>query len=389
MPADPPAAHAARAGTAAGSPPAQCHEMSCFVMRGPPPPGCAAGALAAGASLAAGFAARAGRGSVTVIRASSFGARGGTGVPVLRAFRVCGRAGPRARFAAARFARLTARARRRTPFSSCRTRPSPSCPDSFRGPGTVGRGPLRNCHEMSCDVMEARCGLLLFALLALPLPFAPCPVFERVRRRSVTLPSRLAGGVGGGPLGECRPSPGCARRFRWRESGPSPGLPRKRGGGGFGRLAAGLRRQFGTGIVHSHACLLPGKAKGGTGCPCFARVSRGRGCAGRGRAYRGGAVRAPDCPRETADAPRPSVPAGVFFAAPAIAFCRKAERRPPGEPPLSTFILHHLGESQVHSGTKNENIGDFSWTADGMEARRSSSRQARDKSGHDGGVVQA
>ena len=91
------------------------------------------------------------------------------GVPVLRAFRVCVPAGPGARIAAARFARVIARARRR------------------------GRGPLRKCHEMSCDVMEARGGLLLFALFALPLPFAPCSESGRVRRRSVALPSRLAG----------------------------------------------------------------------------------------------------------------------------------------------------------------------------------------------------
>ena len=91
-----------------------------------------------------------------------------------------------------------------------------------------------------------------------------------------------------------------------------------------------------------------------------------RGC---GWAYRGGAARARDCPRETAGAPRPSVPAGVFFAAPAIAFCRNAERRPPGEPPLSTFILHHPGESQVPQGTENENVGDFSRNTSGNEGR--------------------
>ncbi len=63
-----------------------------FCHAGLSPPGCAAGASAAGAGLAAGFAARPGRGSVAVMRAS-FGAKGGTGVPVLRAFRVRARAG--------------------------------------------------------------------------------------------------------------------------------------------------------------------------------------------------------------------------------------------------------------------------------------------------------
>ena len=72
---------------------------------------------------------------------------------------------------------------------------------------------------------------------------------------------------------------------------------------------------------------LPPPACGGSlFCARFACA----GVRGRGRAYRGGAVRAPDCPRETADAPRPSAPAGVFFAAPAAFLRRKAERRPPG-----------------------------------------------------------
>ena len=114
-------------------------------------------------------------------------------------------------------------------------------------------------------------------------------------------------------------------------------------------------------IGFGHRCLLRGKGRDGRSL--FRAPLRGRAGGGRGRAYRGGAVRARDCPRETAGAPRPSVPAGVFFAAPAIAFCRNAERRPPGEPPLSTFILHHTGESQASSGTKNENSGDFSSTA--------------------------
>ena len=51
---------------------------------------------------------------------------------------------------------------------------------------------------------------------------------------------------------------------------------------------------------------------------------------GRGRAYRGGAARAPDCARETPDAPRPSVPAGVFFAAPSRRFLQKKPKGGPG-----------------------------------------------------------
>ena len=45
--------------------------------------------------------------------------------------------------------------------------------------------------------------------------------------------------------------------------------------------------------------------------PCFARILRARLCR-RGRAYRGGAARAPDCARETQDALRLSAESGSF-----------------------------------------------------------------------------
>ena len=61
-------------------------------------------------------------------------------------------------------------------------------------------------------------------------------------------------------------------------------------------------------------------------------------------------------------------PPGSFSRPQPVAFCRKAERRPQ-EPPLSTFILHHMGESQVPQGTENENAGDVSWNASGNEGR--------------------
>ena len=105
-------------------------------------------------------------------------------------------------------------------------------------------------------------------------------------------------------------------------------------------------------VSSSRSRFVPSPACAG-GIP-FPRVSRAR-VRGRGRAYRGGAARAPDCARETADAPRPSVPAGVFFEAPAVAFCRNAERRP-RKPPLSTFILHHMGENQAPDGSIMKNF---------------------------------
>ena len=236
--------------------------------------------------------------------------KGRDGRPRFARNRAGGRAGPRVRIAAARFARLIARARRRE---------GDPC------------GNVMKCHEMSCDVMEACCGLFLFAPFAAAPAFAPCAVFGRVRRRSVTGPCRASGGG------------------LWLAAGLAAGAGRK--------SVAVIRASFG-----------PGAGRGVPASRAF-RVCGRAGVRGRGRAYRGGAVRARDCPRETAHAPRPSVPAGVFFAAPAIAFCRNAEGRP-RKPPLSTFILSHFASGQAPSGTKNENAGDFPWNASGNEDRK-------------------
>ena len=102
-----------------------------FRHAGPPPPGCAARAPAAGASLAASIAASSGRGSVAVIGAS-FRAKGGTECPCfarVSPVRACGGAG--GRIAAARFAHVIARARRHTHLA----RPFP--PGSFSRPQPV------------------------------------------------------------------------------------------------------------------------------------------------------------------------------------------------------------------------------------------------------------
>ena len=169
--------------------------------------------------------------------------------------------------------------------------------------------------------------------------------------------SRLAGGPLG-VTGLCRAAPAASAGAK---AGPHPASP-ARGGGRVARRRASPRGRGSVAVIRASF-----QAKDGTGCPCFARVSRVRACGAAG-AYRGGAVRARDCPRETAHAPRPSVPAGVFFAAPASRFLQKRRKAAPGEPPLSTFILHHLGESQAQQGTKNENGGDFSWNAGGAGA---------------------
>ena len=99
------------------------------------------------------------------------------------------------------------------------------------------------------------------------------------------------------------------------------------------------------------------RAAAGLGAPnggtLFARVSCLRARA-RPRASCAGAVRAPDCARETADAPVPSPPAG-FFSAPAALLRRKAERRPQG-----TASLHPLYTTFSSVKPLEENFFKFS-----------------------------
>ena len=121
------------------------------------------------------------------------------------------------------------------------------------------------------------------------------------------------------------------------------GLSRRPTRPGLRRRASALRPVSppGRGGSRLRPSVPPSRQRAGRGVPVSRAIARA--CArGRGRAFRGGAVRARDCPRETAHAPRPSVPAGVFFAAPASRFLQKRRKAAPGEPPLSTFILHHI-----------------------------------------------
>ena len=125
----------------------------------------------------------------------------------------------------------------------------------------------------------------------------------------------------------------------------------------------------------SRSCVPPSRQRAVQGCPCFARVSRGCACAGAG-----GRIAAARLARLIARARRRAhlarrFPPGSFSRPPAVAFCRKAERRP-RKPPLSTFILHHTAKCQAHTGTENETAGDFSSDASGMEARIDALRPA-------------
>ena len=92
------------------------------------------------------------------------------------------------------------------------------------------------------------------------------------------------------------------------------------------RLRRGLRRRRSVAVIGAS---FQAKQRAGRGVP-VSRAFAGARVRGRGRAYRGGAVRARDCPRETAGAPRPSVPAGVFFAAPSQSLSAEKPKGGPG-----------------------------------------------------------
>ncbi len=129
------------------------------------------------------------------------------------------------------------------------------------------------------------------------------------------------------------------------------------------------------------------------------RVSCAGGCAG-GRAYRGGAVCARDCPRARARGSGPGTgrtpPACSRrgFCGPQPCFLQKAERRS-REPPFSAPILHHSSGSQAISGTKNDNTGLLSHNSLTQRGNirfsirrfvpsRNGGTEDRDKSAHDG-----
>ena len=147
----------------------------------------------------------------------------------------------------------------------------------------------RTCHEMSCFVMRAGrtpCDVSWNVMICMRMVHVPClvpawsgrfgrvlPVFHPVSRvlrlrhglsfRSIFVPFF--------------PSPRRTRRtLQMAALAPPPGCPERRD-------------------------------------PSFARILRGRACA-RPRAFRGGAVRAPDCARETQGAPLPCVSQGFFRA---------------------------------------------------------------------------
>ncbi len=140
------------------------------------------------------------------------------------------------------------------------------------------------CHDLSCFVMGPASAPVVCAgpavvRHALQLPFRPRSRTPRCRR-SVPLPRIMRARVS--RRRACAPACAMGGRGdmrRRRRAGTGSGR-----GDGWGSVAV-IGASFG--------------AKGGTGGPCFARIVRGW-VRGRGRAYRGGAVRAPDCPHARA-----------------------------------------------------------------------------------------
>ncbi len=156
-------------------------------------------------------------------------------------------------------------------------------------------------------------------------------------------------------LPEARPFPAHdARAFR----GGAPVRPRARGGGG-GPCGQRRRRSGSGSFMVIRASL---GAKGGTGGPCFAHIVRR--CV-RGRAYRGGAVRAPDCPRARARGDRPGrgrtlpVRSRRGDCGPPAMLSAEKRNGGPGSRLSLMPILHHFAVSQAISGTKMKTLDSF------------------------------
>ena len=188
---------------------------------------------------------------------------------------------------------------------------------------------------------------------------APCPTRRPGPRAGAQLRSSLQPriGVRGRPRRLSLFSTGCGGvgSQRWAPASPLGGGDRRGPGRRWERLrhrfrstTVGIRPSFRDGfrgvlpvssvfasfawVLSSRSRFVPSPACAG-GVPFPRAIARA--CVrGRGRAYRGGAARAPDCARETADAPRPSVPAGVFFAAPSHRFLQKSRKAAPEAAPL-------------------------------------------------------
>ena len=92
-------------------------------------------------------------------------------------------------------------------------------------------------------------------------------------------------------------------------------------------LAASIAASSGRGSFSGHACLLPGEGRD-RGVPVSRAIARAW-VRGRGRAYRGGAARAPDCARETAGRTSPVRSRRGVFRGPSHRFLQKNRKAAP------------------------------------------------------------
>ena len=113
---------------------------------------------------------------------------------------------------------------------------------------------------------------------------------------------------------------------------------------------------FGGGVGFGHACLLPGQARDGVSLfrARFARAGVGAGARFAPARFARLIARA----RRRTHLARPFPPGSFSRPQPSL-----SAEKPKGGlgSRLSTFILHHTGESQAPSGTKSGNIGQFSY----------------------------
>ena len=221
-----------------------------------------------------------------------------------------------------------------------RTTPSLACGSGSPRPlGAVHGGTPALCHVLSCSPCRRRSSAVPFLHIVPSVAFRSAPF--RPRRRRPGRPQAAGQFLRAYPA--CAPVPARARlapaRFahliaRARRRPRTRNRPLCRPGGSkSGRTPASLPLSCICHVPHAAAealrfrsCISFLRRVPFRSCPSapppawatpsggtvFARVSCVRACA-RPRASCAGAVRAPDCARETPDARRPFVPAGAFF----------------------------------------------------------------------------
>ena len=180
-----------------------------------------------------------------------------------------------------------------------------------------------------------------------PQPVPPAPPGAKTGRAALPPPGtqpppRTTGR--GPPADAPGPYPACRSFFAFR-SDPFRPPHRRAGRGEHCRWRRQRRRRAGRG-EHCR-WRRQRRRRAGRGGPCFARIAWAP-ARGRGRAYRGGAARAPDCAREAKGAPLPPAPSGPF-----------SRHRNPKRPPDNRLLPPHLRGGGVDFKSFQELIHNF------------------------------